>query len=75
MCECSHDASGKWISVSAPGGMARQVIVDEFDLTEHAWKRVGTYADDTSVEKQLNRLKLKGVPSRVISQSFCPTGL
>ncbi|PQO35011.1 hypothetical protein DTL21_16185 [Bremerella cremea] len=75
MCECSHDAAGKWISVSAPGGMARQIIVDEFDSAEHAWKRVGTFADDTSVEKQLSRLKMKGVASRVISQSFCPTGL
>ena len=75
MNQSMHRATDKWISVSAPGGMARQVVVDVFDATEHAWKRVGTFADRATAEKQMITLKIKGIHSRVIQQSFCATGL
>ncbi|GAA4425646.1 hypothetical protein [Bremerella cremea] len=74
MNQSIHRATEKWISVSAPGGMARQVFVDVFDATEHAWKRVGTFADRAAAEKEMTALKIKGTLSRVIQQSFCPTG-
>ncbi|MBI1247122.1 hypothetical protein GC197_04675 [bacterium] len=74
MNQSKNDKNGKWISVSAPGGMARQVFVDVFDATEHAWKRVGTFADRATAEKQVMMLKIKGGLSRIIHQTFCPTG-
>ncbi len=73
MHQSSRVASGKWISVSAPGGMARQVFVDVFDATEKAWKRVGTFADRRTAEQQMLSLRLKGLLSRVVANPFCPT--
>ncbi|MHC2067599.1 hypothetical protein ACYFX5_09015 [Bremerella sp. T1] len=74
MKQSLQSSAGKWISVSAPGGMARQVFVDAFDATERVWKRVGTFADRPSAEKKLTTLKLQGTLSRIVSQNFCPTG-
>ncbi|PQO46038.1 hypothetical protein [Blastopirellula marina] len=74
MDQSSYDEVGKWISVSAPGGMARQVIVDVFDATDHSWKRIGTFADRAMAEKQITNLQVPGSMSRIISQSFCATG-
>ena len=74
MNQSTQSSAGKWISVSAPGGMARQVFVDVFDATEHAWKRVGTFADNASAEKKMMKLKVQGMLSRIVSQNFCPTG-
>ncbi len=74
MNQSLQSSAGKWISVSAPGGMARQVFVDVFDSTEHAWKRVGTFPDSASAEKKMTKLKVQGMLSRIVSQNFCPTG-
>ena len=74
MDQSSYIEVGKWISVSAPGGMARQVIVDVFDTNDQSWKRVGTFADRAMAEKQINHLRVQGSMSRIISQSFCATG-
>lgn len=73
MSPSSQLVAGKWISVSAPGGMARQVCVDVFDVHEHAWKRVGTFADQTSAEQHARSLRSQGSTSRIVSQPFCPT--
>ncbi|MBA2116618.1 hypothetical protein [Bremerella alba] len=74
MNQTAQCSAGKWISVSAPGGMARQVFVDVFDATEHAWKRAGTFADRASAEKKMMKLKVQGMLSRIVSHNFCPTG-
>jgi len=74
MNQSTQSSAGKWISVSAPGGMARQVFVDVFDSTEHAWKRVGTFADRDSAEQKMMKLNVQGMMSRVVSQNFCATG-
>ena len=74
MNQSTQSSTGKWISVSAPGGMARQVFVDVFDATEHAWRRVGTFADRPSAENKMMKLKVQGMLSRIVSQNFCPTG-
>jgi len=64
---------GKWISVSAPGGMARQVFVDAFDKSQSMWIRVGTFSDEGSALQRQASLKQQGLRSRLVRHCFCPT--
>jgi len=64
---------GKWISVSAPGGLAQHIAVDCFDQRELVWKRVGTFSDSQTAAREEAKLAKRGLLARTVTQSHCPS--
>ena len=60
------------VAVSAPGGMARQCVVQYQPVAGGCWQRYQSFLKVDHAQQCLNSLEQRGYRSRLVTYHICP---